>query len=100
MSTTRPPKQKAPPLAYIPPAALAAEDLAMTDTVGIGRMAVVQANVYGTQNKVTLDAVRQLVSGSGTLEESMDAPVRRLAPLGWHLQICAEADKLAEIDDR
>ena len=59
MSTTRPPKQKAPALAYTPPAALAAEYLAMTDTVGIGRMAVVQANVYGTRNEVTLDAVRQ-----------------------------------------
>ena len=25
---------------------------------------------------------------------------RRLAPLGWHIQIYAEGDKLAEIDDR
>jgi hypothetical protein len=100
MSTARPPKQKAPALTYTPPAAFAAEDLAMTDTVGISRTAMVQADVYGTQNEVALDAVRQLVSGSGTLEKQSDAPARRLAPLGRHIQICAEGDKLAEIEDR
>jgi hypothetical protein len=72
----------------------------MTDIVGISRMAVVQANVYGTQNEVAPDAVRQLVSGNGTLEEQSDAPARGLAPLGRHIHIYAEGDKLAEIDDR
>jgi hypothetical protein len=41
-----------------------------------------------------------LVSGNGTLEEQLDASARRLAPLGWHIQIYAEGDKLAEIEDR
>jgi predicted TIM-barrel fold metal-dependent hydrolase len=44
---------------YTPPAALVADYLAMADTLGIGRMVVVQASVYGTRNDVTLDAVRQ-----------------------------------------
>jgi hypothetical protein len=100
MSTARPPMQKAPALTYTPPAAFEAEDLAMTDTVCISRMAVVQANVYGSQNEVVLDAVRQLVSGNGTLEEQSDAPARRLAPLGRHIQVYALSDKLAEIEDR
>jgi hypothetical protein len=100
MSTARPPKQKAPALAYTPPAAFAAEDLAMTDTVCISRMAVAQANVYGKRNELALDAVRQLVSGNGTLEEQSDAPARQLAPLGRHIHIYAESDKLAEIEDR
>jgi hypothetical protein len=90
MSTARPPKQKAPALTYTPPAAFAAEDLAMTDTVGISRVMVAQA----------LDAVRQLVSGNGAPEEQSDAPARRVALLGRHIQICAEGDKLAEIEDR
>ena len=81
-------------------------ELAMTDTVGIGRMAVVQANVYGKQNEVTPDAVRQLASGNGTRsgngtgEDQLDALARRVAPFGSHLQICADGDKLAEIADR
>ena len=109
--------------------------LAMADTVGIGRMVVVQASVYGTQNEVTLDAVRQLgleraravvviddsfddaalrrmhergargvrfnmVSGNGTPEEQLGALARRLEPLGWHIQIYAEGDKLLEIAPR
>ena len=78
MSTTRAPRQQAPHLTcdchfhifgpydrypldagrtYTPPAALIPQYLAMADAVGIGRMVVVQASVYGTQNEVTLDAV-------------------------------------------
>ena len=98
-------------------------------------MVVVQASVYGTQNEVTLDAVRQfglhraravaviddsfddaalrrmhergvrgvrfnMVSGNGTPEALLDALARRLAPLGWHIQIYAEGDKLTEIAPR
>jgi predicted TIM-barrel fold metal-dependent hydrolase len=80
MSPTRPPKQKAPPLTcdchfhvfgpydkyplsagrtYDPPPALVPDYLAMADKVGIERMVVVQASVSGTDNAVTLDAVRQ-----------------------------------------
>ena len=33
--------------------------LAIAEAVGIGRMVVVQASVYGTQNAVTLDAAAQ-----------------------------------------
>ncbi len=79
MSTTRPPQQapaltcdchfhifgpyhRFPPHAgrtYTPPVALVPDYLAMAETVGIGRMVVVQASVYGTRNEVTLDAVQQ-----------------------------------------
>jgi len=156
MSTSPPPQQKAPALAcdchfhifgpydrfpldagrtYTPLAALVPDYLTMADAVGIGRMVVVQASVYGTQNEVTLDAVEQLgprraravvviddsfddaalrrmhergargarfnmVSGNGTPEEQLDALARRLAPFGWHIQIYAEGDKLAEIAPR
>jgi predicted TIM-barrel fold metal-dependent hydrolase len=156
LNTIRPPEQKAPALSCdchfhifgpydryplnagrscTPPAALVSDYLAMADAVGIDRMVVVQASVYGTQNEVTLDAVRQfgldraraivviddnvtetalrgmhergargvrfnMVSGNGTPEEQLDALARRLAPLGWHIQIYAEGDKLAEIAPR
>lgn len=156
MSTTRAPKQQAPSLTcdchfhifgpydrypldagrtYTPPAALVPQYLAMADTVGIGRMVVVQASVYGTHNEVTLDAVQQfglhraravaviddsfddaalrrlhergvrgvrfnMVSGNGTPEDQLGALARRLAPLGWHIQIYAEGDKLADIAPR
>ena len=55
MSTARPPKQKAPALAYTPPATLAAEYLAMTDTVGIGRMAVCRpmSTAHGMRSRWT-----------------------------------------------
>ncbi len=80
MSPTRPPKRKAPALTcdshfhifgpydqfplspgrtYNPPPALVPEYLAMADQLGIQRMVVVQASVSGTDNAVTLDAVRQ-----------------------------------------
>jgi predicted TIM-barrel fold metal-dependent hydrolase len=150
MTVTRPPQHKAPeqtcdchfhifgpydrfPLdagrTYTPPAALVPDYLAMAETLGIGRMVVVQASVYGTQNEVTLDAVRQfglhraravaviderftdadlrrmhdrgvrgvrfnMVSGNGTPEDLLQALARRIAPLGWHIQVYAEGDKL------
>jgi predicted TIM-barrel fold metal-dependent hydrolase len=153
MSTTRPPQVRAPSLTcdchfhifgpydrfpldagrtYTPPAALVPEYLAMASSVGIGRMVVVQASVYGTHNAVTLDAVRQfglhraravaviddsfapaglremhdagvrgvrfnMVSGNGTPEDQLEALARRVAPLGWHIQVYAEGDKLEAI---
>ena len=156
MSATRPPKQKAPSLTcdchfhifgpydrypldagrtYTPPPALVPQYLAMVDAVGIRRMVVVQASVYGTHNEVTLDAVQQfglhraravaviddsfkdaalrqlhergvrgvrfnMVSGNGTPEDQLDALARRVASLGWHIQIYAEGDKLAAIAAR
>jgi predicted TIM-barrel fold metal-dependent hydrolase len=102
MSTTRPPKQQAPALAcdchfhifgpydryplhpgrsYTPPAALVPAYLAMADTVGITRMVVVQASVYGTQNAVTLDAVRQFglhrAHAVVVIDDSFDAAALR-----------------------
>src|SRR5262249_10849979 len=41
-----------------------------------------------------------LVSGNGTPEDQLDALARRLAPFGWHIQIDADGDKLAEIAPR
>jgi predicted TIM-barrel fold metal-dependent hydrolase len=156
MTITRAPRQKAPPgtvdchfhifgpydtfpldagRTYTPPAALVPDYLAMADLVGIERMVVVQASVYGTQNDVTLDAVRQfglhraravaviddgfdsralqklhdagvrgvrfnMVSGNGTPEDQLDGLARRIAPLGWHIQIYADGEKLAEVAPR
>jgi len=156
MSPTRPPQQQAPALScdchfhifgpydrfpldagrtYTPPPALVPQYLAMAETIGIQRMVVVQASVYGTQNEVTLDAVRQfglhraravvviddsfdaaalrrmhaqgvrgvrfnMVSGNGTPDEQLDALAQLLAPLGWHIQIYAEGERLAEIAPR
>ena len=156
MSTTRPPRQQAPALScdchfhifgpydrfpldagrgYTPPPALVPQYLAMAETVGLQRMVVVQASVYGTRNDVTLDAVRQfglhraravvviddsfdaaalrrmheqgvrgvrfnMVSGNGTPDEQLDALAQRVAPLGWHIQIYAEGERLAEIAPR
>ncbi len=153
MSTTRPPKQKAPALTcdshfhifgpynkfplsagrgYNPPPALVSDYRAMADLVGIQRMVVVQASVSGSDNAVTLDAVRQfgldraravaviddsvddaalrrmhdqgvrgvrfnMVSGNGTPDDQLEALARRLAPLGWHIQIYAEGEKLEAI---
>ncbi len=80
MGTTRAPKQKAPRLTcdshfhifgpydqfplsagrtYNPPPALVPDYLAMAEMLGIQRMVVVQASVSGTDNAVTIDAVRQ-----------------------------------------
>jgi hypothetical protein len=102
MSTAPPPKQKAPALAYPRRRCWRRRIFAMTDTVCISRMAVVRASVRGIQSKVAPDAVRQLVSGNGTLEERSDVLARRLALLGRHIHIhiYAESDKLAEIEDR
>ena len=118
--------------AYTPPEALVPAYLELAETVGIQRMVVVQASIYGTDNAVTLDAVRQfgperargvavidgsfdnaalqalhdlgirgvrfnMVSGNGTPEDQLEALARRVAPLGWHIQIYAEGEKMLEI---
>ena len=41
-----------------------------------------------------------MVSGNGTPEDQLDALARRIAPLGWHIQIYAEGEKLAEVAPR
>lgn len=153
MNQIRAPKRKAPPLTcdchfhifgpydryplhegrtYSPPPALIPEYLAMADALGIQRMVVVQASVYGTQNEVTLEAVRQfghlraravaviddgfggaalqrlhedgvrgvrfnMVSGNGTPDDQLEALAHRIAPLGWHIQVYAEGERLAAL---
>jgi predicted TIM-barrel fold metal-dependent hydrolase len=152
-SPTRPPKQKAPALTcdchfhifgpydryplsagrtYNPPPALVPDYLAMAEQLGIQRMVVVQASVSGTDNAVTLDAVRQfglhraravaviddsftesalkqmhadgvrgvrfnLASGNGTPVEQLETVARRIAPLGWHIQVYIDGETLADM---
>ena len=101
----------------------------MAETVGLQRMVVVQASPYGTDNRVTLDAVESfgrqravavvvigetisaatlrglqgagvrgvrfnLVSGNGTPVEQLQVMARRLAPLGWHIQVYADGETM------
>lgn len=117
---------------YSPPPALVPQYLDMAETLGLQRMVVVQASVSGTDNAVTLDAIRQfglhrargvaviddsfddaalrslhdqgirgvrfnMVSGNGTPEDQLEALARRVAPLGWHIQIYADGDKMLAI---
>jgi predicted TIM-barrel fold metal-dependent hydrolase len=117
---------------YTPPPALVPDYLAMAELLGVQRMVVVQASVYGTDNAVTLDAIARfglhrargvaviddsfddaalrrlhdqgirgarfnMVSGNGTPEAQLEALARRIAPLGWHIQIYAEGEKLMAI---
>lgn len=120
---------------YDPPAASVEDYLAMAGAVGLQRMVVVQASVYGTDNRATLDAVQRfgvdraravaviddrfddaalrqldaagvrgvrfnLVSGNSTPEHQLDVLAQRIAPLGWHIQIYADGDRLAELAPR
>ncbi len=117
---------------YDPPPALVPQYLEMADALGIQRMVVVQASVSGTDNAVTIDAVRQfglhrargvavidagfsdaafntmhdqgirgvrfnIATGGGTPEEQLAGIAKRIAPLGWHIQVYADGDKLEEI---
>ena len=112
-----------------PPPALVPSYLETAASVGIQRMVVVQASVSGTDNSVTIDAVRQfglhrahgitaidasfgdasfkamhdqgirgvrfnIATGGGTPEGQLSGVARRIAPLGWHIQVYADGDKL------
>jgi len=118
--------------AYTPPEALVPHYQELAEIIGIQRMVVVQASIYGTDNAVTLDAIARfgprrargvaviddsfddqalqrlhqqgirgvrfnMVSGNGTPEDQLEALARRLAPLGWHIQIYADGPKMQEI---
>lgn len=152
-SPTRSPKQQAPALTcdchfhifgpydkyplstgrtYNPPPALVPDYLAMAEKLGIQRMVVVQASVSGTDNAVTLGAVRQfgqhraravaviddsftsvalqqmhadgvrgvrfnLASGNGTPVEQLETVARRIAPLGWHIQVYIDGETFADM---
>ncbi len=121
-----------PGRAYEPPEASIEAYQQVAESRGIERMIVVQPSPYGTDNRVTLDAVRRfgpararavaviddsfddaalralraggvrgvrfnLVSGNGTPEAQLQELARRIAPLGWHVQVYAEGEKLAEL---
>lgn len=121
-----------PGRAYEPPLALVEDYLAVAQTVGLERMVVVQPSPYGTDNRVTLNAVARfgrdravavaviddsfdaasltrlsdagvcgvrfnLVSGNGTPVEQIEALARRIAPLGWHLQVYATGETLSDL---
>ena len=121
-----------PGRAYEPPLALVEDYLDVAEAVGLERMVVVQPSPYGTDNRVTLDAVARfgsdhavavaviddsfsvaaltkmsdagvrgvcfnLVSGNGTPVEQIKALARRIAPLGWHLQVYARGESLLEL---
>ncbi len=150
---TRAPKQKAPALScdchfhifgpfdrfpmsegrtYTPPEASVTAYLELAESLGLQRMVVVQASIYGTDNAVTLDAISQfglhrargvaviddsfddgalqrlheqgirgvrfnMISGNGTPEDQLELLARRVAPLGWHIQIYAEGEKILKI---
>jgi predicted TIM-barrel fold metal-dependent hydrolase len=120
---------------YTPPPALMAHYLDMAGTLGLTRRVVVQASVYGTDNRVTLDAVQGLgradtravvvvddaadeaalramaeqgavgvrfnaVSGNGTPVAQLEGLARRIAPLGWHIQLFLKGETLVEIAPR
>ncbi len=38
-----------------------------------------------------------MVSGNGTPEDQLEALARRIAPLGWHIQVYIEGDKILEV---
>ena len=117
---------------YEPPLGLIEDYLAMADTVGLERMVIVTPSPYGTDNRVTLDAIERfgrhravgvavidagfddaalkrladagicgarfnLVSGNGTPVAQLQAMARRLAPLGWHIQVYADGQTLMDI---
>ena len=120
---------------YTPPPALIGDYRDMAQTLGLTRQVVVQASVYGTDNRVTMDAVAQFgtenaraivvvdeatnpaelrrladqgavgvrfnaVSGNGTPVEQLESLARRVADLGWHIQLYMKGDVLAALAPR
>ena len=87
---------------YEPKLALIEDYLAMAGTVGLERMVIVTPSPYGTDNRVTLDAIerfgRHRAVGVAVIDDRWDdAALRRLAPLGWHIQVYADGQTLADI---
>ncbi len=104
---------------YTPPEASAAHYAATAEILGLERRVIVTASVSGTDNAVTMDAVRRLdparsraivvvdeacdlsalaaggavgvrfnaVSGNGASLDALEGLARRIAPLGWHVQV-------------
>lgn len=117
---------------YTPPPASIEHYLDMANTLGLDRRVVVQASVYGTDNRVTMDAVARfgranaravvvvdegmlpgelqeladegavglrlnVVSGNGTPIEQVESLARRVASLGWHIQLYMKGPVLKEL---
>jgi predicted TIM-barrel fold metal-dependent hydrolase len=153
---THPPRHKAPPGScdshfhifgpygrfpmsasrpYTPPPASIGHYLDMAKTLGLDRRVVVQASVYGTDNRVTMDAVARfgrdtaravvvvdegflpaelkeladegavgirlnVVSGNGTPVEHIESLARRVASLGWHIQLYMKGPVLKQLAPR
>jgi predicted TIM-barrel fold metal-dependent hydrolase len=120
---------------YTPPPASIRHYLDMARTLGLDRRVVVQASVYGTDNRVTMDAVARLgrdtaravvvvdegflpaelkeladegavgirlnvVSGNGTPVEHIESLARRVASLGWHIQLYMKGPVLKQLAPR
>ena len=76
-----------PSRTYTSPPALVAQYLELAETVGLQRMVVVQASIYGTDNAVTLDAIHQFglhrARGVAVVDDSFsEADLRRMHDQG------------------
>lgn len=117
---------------YLPPDALVADYRLVQDRLGLSRTVVVTPSAYGTDNRVTMEAVRQLgissravvvvddaidlshlrmlhragargvrfnlVQAGATTPEMLRPVAKKIAVLGWHLQIHALHDQLALLE--
>ncbi len=122
----------APNRGYTPPEALVPQYRQVIDTLGIERMVIVHPSVYGTDNRCSLDAMKELgtercrmvavidvrtpagdlqrmndagvrgarfnlISMGGPARTALESIARRIAPLGWHVQVYVEGKQLAEL---
>ncbi len=117
---------------FLPPDALVPDYRLVQERLGLTRTVVVTPSAYGTDNRVTLDAVRQLgdsaravavvddtidpialreldaagvrgvrfnlVQAGATTPEMLVPVARRIADLGWHVQVHALDDQLARLE--
>lgn len=121
---------------YTPPDCLAGDYRAMLATLGVERAVLVQPSVYGADNTVMLQALREagpafravavvdrsvgddaldslhaagvrgvrinvvdVKEGQGTLPlAQLRSLARRIARLGWHMELLAHVDELAGLD--
>lgn len=124
--------------AYTPPDASIAQLSALHRHLGMERVVIVHPSPYGTDNRVTLDAIAAIgpgargvavvspsitdaelvaldrggmrgarvnlqtagVSDPAAAWTAIDATVRRIAPLGWHLQAFTSLPVIAAIEQR
>ena len=125
-----------PDRVYTPPDCLLPDYRAMLATLGVERAVLVQPSVYGTDNTVMLDALREggpafrgvavvdwdvadreieslhalgvrgvrvnvvdVKEGGGVLPvERLRGLARRVAPLGWHVELLAHVDEFPALD--